>query len=101
MVLFKDNLIKKCSIYGKNVRNIDTNDLAWVDIQGYKHEYVQEQWNERDASCKTSTVPLTNKQYSIIPDSNEIMTKYRFCLQKDINPALIYEYRAHNKQFIS
>ena len=29
-----------CNIYGKNIQDIETNDIAWVDIEGYKHEYT-------------------------------------------------------------
>ena len=78
-----------CSVYGNNVQDNKTNELAWVDIMGYKHVYVNKEWKERDMSCKTKPLMLTNKQYSMIPSSDSYMTKHTFCLKKDVNPSLL------------
>ena len=89
-----------CSIYGNNVQDNKTKEYAWVDIMGYKHIYVNNEWKERDVSCKSNPIVLTHKQYSVIPTSTLDMTKDNFCLKRDINPSLIYEYKMNNEQFI-
>jgi hypothetical protein len=89
-----------CNIYGNNIQNVDTNDIAWVDIEGYKHEYTHNSWKLRDASCKTPLLTLTHKQYSNIPSGSYSMNKERQCIKSTVNPALIYELQRVNKDFI-
>tara|TARA_B100001758_G_scaffold205320_1_gene185558 strand:- start:16785 stop:17615 length:831 start_codon:yes stop_codon:yes gene_type:complete len=89
-----------CNIYGKNIKDSKTNDIAWVDIEGYKHEYTHNSWNNRDMSCKEPVVTITHKQYSNIPKSQYSMTKERQCMKTTVNPALIYELQSLNKEFI-
>lgn len=89
-----------CSIYGKNIKDKKTNDISWVDIEGYKHEYSAESWNERDLSCKEPVVILSHKQYTNIPTSEYSMNKERVCMKTSVNPALIYELKTLNEEFI-
>lgn len=89
-----------CNIYGNNIQDKETNDIAWVDIEGYKHEYTHHSWKNRDASCKTPIVSLTHKQYSNIPTGIFSMNKERQCIKNTVNPALIYELQRVNKDFI-
>tara|TARA_B100001059_G_C17827769_1_gene582550 strand:- start:1207 stop:2040 length:834 start_codon:yes stop_codon:yes gene_type:complete len=89
-----------CNIYGNNIQNADTKDMAWVDIEGYKHEYTHNSWKSRDASCKSPILTLTHKQYSSIPTGNYSMNKERQCIKNTVNPALIYELQRVNKDFI-
>ena len=89
-----------CSIYGKNIKDSKTNDISWVDIEGYKHEYRAQSWNERDLSCKEPVLNLSHKQYTNIPTSEYSMNKERACMKTTVNPALIYELKSLNEQFI-
>ena len=89
-----------CSIYGKNIKDSKTNDISWVDIEGYKHEYSGESWNERDLSCKEPVVILSHKQYTNIPTSEYSMNKDNVCMKTSVNPALIYELKSLNQEFI-
>ena len=76
----------------------ETNDIAWVDIEGYKH--IRIILGNRDASCKTPLISVTHKQYSNIPTANYSMNKERQCIKNTVNPALIYELQRVNKDFI-
>jgi hypothetical protein len=89
-----------CSIYGKNIKDSKTNDISWVDIEGYKHEYRAQSWNERDLSCKEPVLNLSHQQYTNIPTSEYSMNKERACMKTTVNPALIYELKSLNEQFI-
>ena len=37
-----------CGAAGTNIQNRDTNEIAWVDIKGYKHIYSDDMWKEKD-----------------------------------------------------
>ena len=89
-----------CNIYGKNVKNSETNNTAWVDIEGYKHEYNNTSWQDRDLSCREPVLTLSPKQYNNIPSSDYPMNKKLQCMKTNINPALIYELKSLNQQFI-
>jgi hypothetical protein len=89
-----------CSIYGNNIRDEKTDDIAWVDIEGYKHEYTHSSWKSRDPSCRSPAITLTHKQYSNIPKGNYSLNKERQCIKSTVNPALIYELQRINKDFI-
>lgn len=89
-----------CSIYGSNVKNKKSNDVAWVDIEGYKHEYTHSSWKNRDLSCKEPVILLTHKQYTKIPTSIYSMNKERQCMKTQVNSALVYELQSINKEFI-
>ena len=79
-----------CTIYGKNVKDAKTNDISWVDIEGYKHTYSAESWNKRDLSCKEPVITLTHSQYNNIPSSEYPMNKERVCMKTSVNPCLLY-----------
>ena len=89
-----------CTIYGKNVKDAKTNDISWVDIEGYKHTYSAESWNKRDLSCKEPVITLTHSQYNNIPSSEYPMNKERVCMKTSVNPALVYELKMINNEFI-
>ena len=95
------NTSPMCNIYGRNIKDTKTNDISWVDIEGYKHEYTSDSWNERDPSCKDSIINLSHKQYTRIPTSEFPMNKERVCMKTSVNPALIYEFKSLNDQFIN
>ena len=89
-----------CNIFGKNVKDKTTNDIAWVDIEGYKHTYNHNSWSNRDISCKEPVILLTHKQYSSIPTSNYEMNNKKRCMKTTVNSALIYELYKVNNDFI-
>lgn len=91
-----------CNIYGRNVKNSETNNTAWVDIEGYKHEYNNNiSWNYRDLSCREPVLSISSTQYNNIPTSEYPMNKKLHCMKTTVNPALIYELKSLNEQFIS
>ncbi len=89
-----------CNIYGKNIKDEKTNDISWVDIEGYKHTYTSDSWNNRDASCREPVITLSHLQYKNIPMSEYPMNKERVCMKTSVNPALIYELKVINNEFI-
>lgn len=76
-----------CGIAGTNIKNIETNEHAWVDIKGYKHIYSDDLWNKKSADCDIPVTLLTNGRYNSIPQGNN-MTKTDNCLMVDVDPNL-------------
>lgn len=74
-----------CGIAGKNIKNIETKEYAWVDIKGYKHVYSDVVWNNKSSSCKQDILSITNEEYNAIPNGGN-MTPTETCMQVDIDP---------------
>lgn len=36
-----------CKIAGQNVKNIETNEVAWIDVKGFKHVYQKNVWDKK------------------------------------------------------
>jgi len=77
-----------CKIAGKNIRNIDTNERAWVDIQGNKHVYSCDVWNNKSKSCNIPVVELTNTEYESIPTGGNMISTNK-CNRLDIDPNVL------------
>ncbi len=76
-----------CGVAAKNVRNKTTNEIAWVDIQGYKHIYSPELWNTKALTCNVPVIDLAAAQYDAIPKGGN-MKPTDTCPQLDIDPAI-------------
>lgn len=76
-----------CEVAGKNIRNSDTGENAWVDIKGYKHVYSSDVWTNKQNSCDVPVIKLTATQYNAIPSGGS-MTTTDYCLQLKIDPGL-------------
>jgi hypothetical protein len=60
-----------CKIAGKNIKNKDTKEEAWVDIKGVKHPYSNK---EKNKSCSSQSIELSALDYNLIPTGGA-MTK--------------------------
>lgn len=74
-----------CKIAGQNIQNDKTNEIAWVDIKGYKHIYNDDVWKNKSESCKKyNPIKLSDKAYNNIP-SGSPMSESILCSQLDID----------------
>ena len=90
-----------CGAAGKNIQNVQTKEMAWVDIKGYKHVYSADIWNNRSNNCgKRETISLNNDQYNAIP-SGSPMTSTDVCRNLDVDPKLYLRLLKINKQLES
>ena len=76
-----------CNIAGKNIKNETTEEIAWVDIKGYKHVYSNDIWNEKKSSCNINPITISNALYNAIPSGNPMTNTY-ICNKIDVNPNL-------------
>jgi hypothetical protein len=84
-----------CKIAGKNIKNKDTGEEAWVDIRGYKHIYSD---SEKSTSCrKQQPLEINNNEYNAIPTGGN-MTSTKDCNTLDVNPDLWNKMMKLNKK---
>lgn len=76
-----------CGVAGKNVQNLDTNEISWVDIKGRRHVYSEDIWKSKKASCNVAILKLSAPEYNAIPEAGA-MKSTDSCLQLDIDPAI-------------
>ena len=76
-----------CQIAGRNIKNADTNEVAWVDIKGNKHVYSDDIWSKKENSCDLPSTKISGKQYDLIPAGSN-MTTTTVCDQLGVNPQL-------------
>jgi hypothetical protein len=76
-----------CNIAGKNIKNETTEEIAWIDIKGYKHVYSNDIWNEKKTSCNINPITISNALYNAIPSGNPMTDTY-ICNKIDVNPNL-------------
>lgn len=86
-----------CKVAGKNIKNETTEEIAWVDIKGYKHVYPENIWNNKTKSCNISPITISNSLYNAIP-SGSPMTNTYVCNQIDVNPKLWEQLITLNKK---
>lgn len=67
-----------CKIAGQNVKNTVTNEVAWIDIKGYKHVYSQDVWNKKQQTCNIAPIIISNSAYNAIPKGSD-MTSTDIC----------------------
>ena len=90
-----------CKIAGQNVQNEKTNEIAWVDIKGYKHVYTDSIWKGKLESCgKYNPIKLSEKAYNNIP-SGSPMTESTLCSQLNIDPTIWNKLSSLNEKLVS
>jgi hypothetical protein len=91
---------QSCKIAGQNIQNIDTQEVAWVDIKGYKHIYPQEIWKNKQSSCDVTPIRISKTAFDNIP-SGSPMTTTSVCSQMDVNPVLLDKLNKLNNKLVS
>ena len=76
-----------CNVAGKNIKNKTTEEIAWVDIKGYKHVYSENIWNNKTKTCNIDPISISNELYNAIPTGSPMTNTY-ICNQIDVNPKL-------------
>ena len=89
-----------CKIAGQNVQNKDTQEVAWVDIKGYKHLYPKEVWKGKQASCNLEAIKISKTAFDNIP-SGSLMTTTSVCNKMDLNPVLLGKLNELNNKLVS
>jgi len=89
-----------CKIAGQNVENKDTNEVAWVDIKGFKHVYPSKVWKNKRASCKSKPLKLSANAYNNIP-SDTPMENNIDCMKINADPVLWSKLQNLNSELIS
>lgn len=81
------NMVKgqPCNVAGKNIKNTETQEIAWVDIKGIKHIFTSNA--NLPSSCKNKAIKLSNDDYNLIPNGSP-MSNTDECISLDINPAI-------------
>lgn len=76
---------------GKNVRNAQTGEIAWVDIKGVKHIYSAGMWEDKvrdkDSLCSADVVLLNSDVYNKIPVGSSMMKDSKCSTSISMNPA--------------
>lgn len=80
------NVGTPCGAAGQVVKNTDSGDMAWVDIQGYKHSFPE--GTKMSSSCaQMNILELSNDAYNAIPSGNS-MSSVEPCMSLDVNPTI-------------
>ena len=90
---------QSCNIAGQNVKNITTNEYAWVDANGYKHVYPATIWDKKDTTCSNDAKSLDSISYAAIPLGSP-MTETTPCNKLNVSPALIEKLSKINNKLI-
>ena len=75
-----------CGAAGQVVKNTESGDMAWVDIQGNKHSFPE--GTKMSSSCaQMNILEVSNDAYNAIPTGNS-MSSVDPCMALDVNPAI-------------
>ena len=78
------NVGTPCGAAGQVVKNTESGDMAWVDIQGYKHSFPE--GTQMSSSCaEMNIMEVSNDVYNAIPTGNS-MSPLKQCMALDVNP---------------
>ena len=88
-----------CKVAGNNIINIETKEVAWVDIKGYKHPYTDSLWKKKDSTCDIEPIPLSSTQYNAVPSASN-MTSSTICNQIDVDPTIWHKLTELNNKLL-
>jgi hypothetical protein len=80
------NVGTPCGAAGQVVKNTESGDMAWVDIQGNKHSFPE--GTKMSSSCaQMNILEVSNDAYNAIPTGNS-MSSVDPCMALDVNPTI-------------
>lgn len=80
---------QECGVAGFNIENKSNSERAWVDIEGRKHVYSDEIWNNKNKTCESRiTKVLSENLYNNIPEFNK-MTNTSTCNNINVDPKIL------------
>ena len=86
-----------CGVAGYNVENSANGEKSFIDIEGVKHIYSGEVWNQKHESCNIDKKSITDDEYKNIPSGNA-MSKTTFCATINVDPLVLEKLLSLNKQ---
>jgi hypothetical protein len=63
-----------CGVAGKNVSRGQTDEHAWISIDGLKHVYPSHVWHKKSMSCDVPVITLDEAAYDAIPSGSAMTT---------------------------
>lgn len=88
-----------CGAAGKVVQNTETDEMAWIDIKGYKHSFPQ--GTKMSSSCaQMNIMKISGSAYNAIPTGNS-MSSVDPCIALDVNPTIWVKLDDLNKKLKS
>lgn len=91
---------QSCGVAGRNIKNKDSSEYAWVDIKGYKHVYSDDTWAAKSEMCNVPVTELESDDYEAIP-SGSAMTSASNCERLDVDPAVWNKLVTLNRKLVS
>jgi len=91
---------QSCGVAGKNIKNKDSSEYAWVDIKGYKHVYSDDTWTAKSEMCNVPVTELESDDYEAIP-SGSAMTSASNCERLDVDPAVWNKLVTLNRKLVT
>ena len=91
-----------CNVAGYNIENSANGEKSFVDIEGVKHIYTGETWNNKHESCNLLKISpniklISDDEYKNIPSGNA-MTTTTFCATINVDPLVLEKILTLNKQ---
>jgi hypothetical protein len=86
-----------CSVAGYNIENSANGEKSFVDVEGVKHIYSGETWNEKHESCNLDKKSVSDEAYKNIP-TGSAMTTATFCATINVDPLVLEQLSTLNKQ---
>ena len=77
-----------CGIAGKNVRRGQSDEHAWISIDGMKHVYPTHVWAKKAKSCNIPVMIIDDAAYDAIPSGNAMTTSTECERGAGVPPAL-------------
>lgn len=88
-----------CGAAGKVVQNTETDEMAWIDIKGYKHSFPK--GTKMSGSCaQMNIMKISGSAYNAIPTGNS-MSSVDPCVALDVNPTIWVKLDDLNKKLKS
>lgn len=88
---------QSCGVAGYNIENSATGEKSFVDVEGVRHIYSGEAWNQKDESCNLDKKSITDEEYKNIPVGDP-MTATTFCATINVDPLVLKQLSTLNKQ---
>jgi hypothetical protein len=88
---------QSCGVAGYNIENSANGEKSFVDIEGVRHIYSGEVWNQKDESCNLDKKSISDEEYKNIPVGDP-MTATTFCATINVDPLVLKQLATLSKQ---
>jgi len=91
---------QECGIAGYNIESKVGKQKAWVDIQGKKHIYSNNIWDDKHKSCDREPTIIDDSLYNTIPEYSP-MTISSPCNNINVDPIILNNLSMLNEQLLT